>query len=298
MSDAVSAQKNRIDEAVEYALSLTQGYLENFKKRCINLDGLRLLEIGPGKDFAPQLVLASCGAQVTVADKYLSAWDPEYHPDFYAQFLQRWNGPSAAVKSVLQAGSYSGTIRTICEPVERLRSLETGFFDYVQSNAVLEHVVSTRKAVSELARITKPGGIQAHQVDFRDHRNFDRPLDVLLLNRPSYRRLRRSTGGENGTAMRMPELIEQFTRYFWVWDVRISCAAEHRYVDEIRQRLPPESPYRRWPTEALRQTSGCIWLARKDSLIRHSNIEEPGAFAVISSKMKTARSRLRTLFRA
>jgi len=166
MPDTVSPQTNKMDAAVEYAVSVTQVYLDKFRKRSVNLDGLRYLEIGPGKDFAPQLVLASYGARVTVADKYLSAWDPQYHPHFYAQFLRRWTGASQAVKSVIETGSYSGTIRTVCEPVERLRSLGTGSFDYVQSNAVLEHVVSISGAVSELARITGPGGIHAHQVDF------------------------------------------------------------------------------------------------------------------------------------
>jgi len=295
MDDALSEQSSRVDEAVEYAVSVTQVYRDNFRKRSVGLDGLRYLEVGPGKDFAPQLVLASCGALVTVADKYLSAWDPEYHPHFYAQFLRRWNGPSTAVELALRKGGYSGIITTLCEPIERMPSLAAGSFDYVQSNAVLEHVISISHAVSELARITKPGGIHAHQVDFRDHRNFDRPLDLLLLNRTSYRRLRRSSGGAHGTSMRMPELIEQFTRYFWIWDISLSASADHQHVEEIRKGLPADSPYRSWSSEVLRQTSARIWLARKDPLVR-GNIEEPGALGVISSKVKSARLRLRKLW--
>ena len=57
-----------------------------------SLDGLRYMELGPGADFAPQLVLASHGVQVTLADKYLSNWDSNYHPEFYRAFLAQWSG--------------------------------------------------------------------------------------------------------------------------------------------------------------------------------------------------------------
>ena len=78
------------NSAAEYAISLTQAYLEHRipgAPRC--LAGKHVLELGPGKDFTPALVMTGYGARVTVVDLYLEKWDPEYHPFFYRQVRQR-----------------------------------------------------------------------------------------------------------------------------------------------------------------------------------------------------------------
>src|SRR6185437_15602488 len=80
-----------------------------------------------------------------------------------------------------------------------------------------------------------------------------------------YRRERLYAGGVvHGTMMRMPEMIEIFGRYFWIWDIVTSARAEPDYAGEIRSKLPGDSPYKYWPVEILRETSGCFWLVRKD----------------------------------
>jgi SAM-dependent methyltransferase len=54
---------------------------------------------------------------------------------------------------------------------------EDNYFDYVFSFAVLEHVLHAKKAVSELLRVTKPGGINLHRIVTRDHRSFSNYFD-------------------------------------------------------------------------------------------------------------------------
>src|ERR1044071_9286504 len=56
--------------------------------------GLRILEIGPGHHFGPALLLASQGAHVTLADRFLASWDDPYHPAFYRALRAGWNGPA------------------------------------------------------------------------------------------------------------------------------------------------------------------------------------------------------------
>jgi SAM-dependent methyltransferase len=258
--------RKAFDDALSYAVELSNAHLR-LLKRSETLGGLRYLEIGPGTDFAPQLVLASHGVQVTVADKYIAQWDASYHPAFYEAFLERWTGPSDALRAVLAKGSYTGVIRVVPEPCEKLASIRANSFDFVLSNAVLEHVSDIERSAAELARVTSPGGIHCHQVDFRDHRAFDHPLDHLLQDWVEYRRERRYHGGlVHGTTMRMPEMIEIFGRHFWIWDIVTSARADPAYTRDIRGRLLDDSPYKYWPIEMLRETGGCFWLARKDSL--------------------------------
>jgi 2-polyprenyl-3-methyl-5-hydroxy-6-metoxy-1,4-benzoquinol methylase len=256
--------RKQFDEAIQYAVQMAHGYLNQLTGQGISIETLKYLELGPGPDFAPQLVLASQGAQVTVADAYLAKWDPSYHPEFYQAFLERYPGQADAIKAVLEKGSYDDVISLVPEPAERLSSISDQSFNFVQSNAVLEHVLDIDAAVAELARVTSTGGIHAHQIDFRDHRDLDRSLDHLLLDQASYTTLRVELGGNNGTAMRMPEMVSLFAQYFWVWQIEINSTVSIEYASAIRRQLPPDSPYRAWPPQLLLPTGGRLWLVRKD----------------------------------
>jgi SAM-dependent methyltransferase len=63
-------------------------------------------------------------------------------------------------------------------PVED-SGLPDAAFDVVVSYACFEHFSDPGKAVAEIARMLKPGGVTGHVIDMRDHRDFGRPLDFL-----------------------------------------------------------------------------------------------------------------------
>ncbi len=261
--DADPNPRKKFDEAVSYAVQIANGVLRKLETHDISLSGLRYLELGPGADFAPQLILVSHGVRVTLADKYLSQWDPGYHPGFYRAFLEQWPGRKEAIEIALKQGGYDGLLKLVSEPVEEMASLAADSFDLVLSNAVLEHVLDIPGAVAELARVTRAGGIHAHQVDFRDHRNFDRPLDHLLLDKDAYHEYRVVSKGVHGTKQRMPEMIEQFSKHFWLWEVEPNTLADLNYVNEIISQLPRDNPYRGWSPQLLRVVSGHLWMVRK-----------------------------------
>src|SRR5262249_59978235 len=108
-SDCPAATK----AAAEYAISLTNGCLvTRIPGGPRFLAGRRVLELGPGKDFTPALVMTGYGAHVSLADLYLEKWNPEYHPLFYRQVRQRivethpeW--PLAAINQVIERNDHS-----------------------------------------------------------------------------------------------------------------------------------------------------------------------------------------------
>jgi SAM-dependent methyltransferase len=268
--------RKQFDEAIQYAIQITQVYLDQLVKRGIAVGTLDYLEIGPGTDFAPQLVLAGLGAKVTLADQYLADWDEDYHPDFYNRFLEQWSGPgTGAVEAVIDKGGYDGVVRLVAEPAERMRSLSDDSFNFIQSNAVLEHFVDLEATVAELARVTRTGGIHAHQIDFRFYRNFDRPLDHLLMDAESYTKFRLEDKGNHGTSIRMPEVIEIFTPYFWLWETEINTVTSLEYAQQIWQQLPPDSRYKTWRPQVLSAVSGRLWLMRKDDRLPTGKLKIP-----------------------
>ena len=251
-----------IREAVGYAEEIFSHYERLFRERGIAMQGCQYLEIGPGRNFGSQLLMAELGASVTVADRFLAQWDPEFHPAFYRTLLARV-GRSPAIERVIEQSGYDGVINLVSAPAEDLKGLPDRTFDIVMSNAVLEHVYDLGAAARELRRVSKPGAVHAHQVDFRDHRDFSRPLEWLLLSRRQFRRRAVKRNFESGCQTRPSELVSTFQDAGYTLDDTVpSHYADEKYLDEFMPRLRRAwfSPYRKWNRDDLRVVSGCYWL--------------------------------------
>src|SRR5436190_841090 len=89
----------------EHAVKVAEMHAE-FVRRCgLSLQGLRVLEVGPGTHFGPQLLLADRGAHITLVDRFVAPWDAGYHPDLYRQ-LRKSAGPSRTLDAVIAAQGY------------------------------------------------------------------------------------------------------------------------------------------------------------------------------------------------
>jgi 2-polyprenyl-3-methyl-5-hydroxy-6-metoxy-1,4-benzoquinol methylase len=76
----------------------------------------------------------------------------------------------------------------------------------VVSIAVLEHLYDVESAFNHLSRVTKPEGLGSHMVDFRDHRDFSRPLEYLLMGENEFYGKFKATHGEIGNRYRPKEM--------------------------------------------------------------------------------------------
>jgi SAM-dependent methyltransferase len=237
---------SQIGDAVDHVLAVAGGYLSFLAQYGVELAGARLLEVGPGKDFGPALILASKGAEVTVADPYLPAWDPAYHPFFYRRLAERWNGARDQIEEVIERGDHRWPIRCVKEPAEALASLASGFFDAVVSAAVLEHTYDLPAACRELFRVTKPGGVHSHQYDHRDHRDFARPLEFLLMTEGEFLSIAKPAAYCFGNRWRPSEVIANFTAAgFGLVAANRDAPVDPDYLADFVPRLrQSNSPYR------------------------------------------------------
>jgi len=248
-----------LTEAVEYAISLTNAYLTNRVPggpEC--LAGRRILELGPGRDFTPALVMTGYGAQLTLADLYLEKWDAEYHPLFYRRVRQRiaetypqW--PLTAIDQVIERNDHwGGRLRTLRCGLERLAGVPDQSFDLTFSNAVFEHLYNVPQALRELYRVTKPGGTGSHRVDFRDHRDFERPLEFLC--QADFIRTLDKGNTEHGNTLRPHEMEHIFLEVgFKVEEFYADMLADPAYLAEVRPRLLGR--FRQFTDEQLRVIS-------------------------------------------
>lgn len=123
-----------------------------------------VLELGPGGSIGVALQFLGAGARsVTCIDvePLLSGTAEEYD-------------------ALVPGGSaLKERITYRCPDSVTTTDLPSGSFDFVYSGACLEHIDDPAAAVRTIARVLKPGGATSHQIDMRDHTDFDRPLDFL-----------------------------------------------------------------------------------------------------------------------
>jgi SAM-dependent methyltransferase len=154
----------------EYVNAVFAGHHERLKKHH-PLRG-RLLEIGPGSNLGVAALFVANGMDSAVCidvERWLESHDP-----LYAEL-----GVTAVMDRV--AYRYPAAIESA--------PFADATFDVVVSTAAVEHFADPDAAISEIARLLKPGGITSHQIDLRDHRDFDHPLEFLRLSDRQWKRL-------------------------------------------------------------------------------------------------------------
>jgi SAM-dependent methyltransferase len=228
---------------VAFTLQVGNVYLTAMRQFSPSLAGRSVLEVGPGINFGCVLLLACYGARPLVADRYLAPCDPGYHPRFYALLRDelRKRDPDvdvAPLTAILNSGGYPDAVLTRYEsPLEEIAAPENSI-DFVFSNAVIEHLYDLKAAFSRLHRITRPGGWGLHQVDFRDHRNFDRPLEYLLMSEEEFQEEYARCHGECGNRYRPDEATAQIQDAgFDVVDFQGNVFSRPEYVREFLPRL-------------------------------------------------------------
>jgi SAM-dependent methyltransferase len=227
-----------IDGDVEHAIDMAHAIIAMVAQYSAGNPYPRVLEIGPGSDFGAQIILAGTGAKVTVADRFLAPWQPSYHPTFYRRLLAKWGASCPPLEAVIAANDPRSAITLVAEPAEDLHPIADRSFDVVLSTAVLEHVFDLPAAIRELARVTVPGGVNSHQVDFRDHRDFAQPLEFLLMADTEFQRLFDRRHGDFGNRWRHHEVAALLRAVgFSIEDMAPNLIAAPEYMASFLPRL-------------------------------------------------------------
>jgi hypothetical protein len=266
LSDAPAA----VTTAVDYAVQVADGYLKWLRDAAgpavdsgrQPLLGKRVLEIGPGETLGTAALLACAGGQVSVADRFLATWDPDFHPTFVAALLPKAEARGwhlDPLRRMLADGGFAAVIDCYPVGVERIIDIE-GQFDVVLSNAVLEHIEDLDVAAANLAVKTVPGGAGFHQVDFRDHRDFDRPLEFLTRGEEDFDRRRAEAHCEWGTRWRAADVAKAFASVGFSVRASVNLLASADYVADVRPRLQPQ--YAALTDEELKGISALFTLTR------------------------------------
>ncbi|HZL85392.1 MAG TPA: class I SAM-dependent methyltransferase [Candidatus Krumholzibacteria bacterium] len=144
----------------------------------------RVLEIGPGASLGVARLFAQRGHETYALDKF-----PWHHSDH--------------LEGLYEQLGVRGCVVDRCKGAAEAMPFPDGWFAFVYSNSVLEHVRDPLRVAREIARVLMPGGVTAHNVDVNDHRNYARPFEFLRVpawaweamysHKPSYQNRQRAS---------------------------------------------------------------------------------------------------------
>jgi SAM-dependent methyltransferase len=266
------ARPAAIRSSIEVTLRTADGWISHAAEAQLSLRGATVLEVGPGPHFGTALLLACAGARrVVVIDPFLAPWEEQYHPALYQvlreEVAQRSQWSTTPLDRVMAAeGHELEQLELHACRLESMAEVDDASIDVTFSNAVLEHSSDLPAAIDELARVTRPGGLAIHQVDHRDHRDFERPLEYLLLTEEEYEQLFTHFKGECGNRYRPDELRQLFeSSGFEVLLMKLPERAAESYLNRIYNRLAanPDLHYHGMPKEHLGELSSFTVARRK-----------------------------------
>lgn len=187
-----------------YSDYLSYGGISNFSGR--------VCEIGPGDNFGLALMVLGHGANSVVAiDRFYSRRDADYQRLLYQRLVDEHDWGRLFDGQVAEE-----TIRDLDyrpgQAAETFFQSVQGSFDFIISRAVFEHLYDPVRALGDMERSLRPGGMLIHRVDLRDHGMFDghHPLTFLTVGDGLYRRMTQYSGRPNRVLF--PEYRNWLTR--------------------------------------------------------------------------------------
>ena len=159
-------------ERPNYALEVFRKHLSVAKLDTLN--GLTVLELGPGDTVSSALVANAFGAKKiylvdsgNFASKSLKVYSR------LSEFLKMNGKPSIKILPGTRFEDILDLTRTsyMTSGLNDLRKIPTESVHFLFSQAVLEHVplCEFKEVMTELRRILHPEGVISHRVDFKDH---------------------------------------------------------------------------------------------------------------------------------
>jgi len=169
----------------DYAISIVDFWLKMLGNPA-TIAGRRVMEIGPGRDMGTAMILSAMGAEITVVEKYAQGWVSGFHEQMAGELLRRledcnWPLDLDKIRQQLESHDFGPSIVLVRDGLEDLPTHLDGSFDLSFSHSVLEHLAEPTAAMRALYRASSREAVGIHRVDFRDHADFARPLDFLLL---------------------------------------------------------------------------------------------------------------------
>lgn len=188
--DPKPIKREDIDQSIEYDLLVVEHWLANLERYCghSEIQGKRVLELGPGSDLGIGLKLLALGAS-------------EYHafdvnplinmtpPGFYERFFERLRFDGFEVSEIKKQFSFftrgrKSRLNYVDDPSFDLeKHFDEKSIDLVFSQAAFEHFDDVNQTIKSLSRICRDGAILVAEIDLQAHSRWVRDNDPNSIYR-------------------------------------------------------------------------------------------------------------------
>jgi len=186
-------------ETLDYAEIIFNEYFQHYLDHAGGFPAISMMELGPGTNLAVGLYFLLAGAAHYVAVDALAAF-PERPKEFYQHVIAEIKKrPRLVGRSSIEDSEIEAILQmkeTCVWNPQRLQYLTPIFaekiplsdasFDYIFSNASFEHFENPEIVIREVYRLLKSDGYTVHQIDLRDHIDFEKPLEFLKVAQADY----------------------------------------------------------------------------------------------------------------
>jgi hypothetical protein len=144
--------------------------------------------------------------------------------------------------------------------------LQTESVGFLFSNAVLEHVRDPLQCIREAHRILAKKGLTAHQIDLRDHRDFNDPLHFLRYSDSQWQKLMKKYCSRDPlrymNRLRAQDFLAIFeSAGFRILEFTPNSSASDQTVTDARAHLAPS--FAKYSADELK-TISCFIVAQKN----------------------------------
>lgn len=238
------------------------------------------LQIGPGGSLGCEVLLSLMGVKKACTldvyplmnfdlDKYMNALRTLFEVISWFKGTQGFD-PSGlgiphyqALNGFYQIGD--GIVQHIYPRSFENTGLEDESIDFLFSHAALEHVRDPLLCIQETRRLLRRGGLTAHCIDLRDHRDFEKPLEFLRWSPETWERIIERDMEQFGSFYLNRWRANEFKAAFEQEGLSVlECVAEAKVSDaELSAEMNLFNRYyRQFPKEDLAVT-GVFIVARK-----------------------------------
>lgn len=269
--------KKAIKENISYDIAVVENFEKHLKRylsQTSPLLGKAVLEIGPGPDLGTGIVFLAKGAKnYTAIDRFSLLRENQY---FYEVLLNELEQnhlifSETRQKELKHIISETGKKTDLENPMFVYKKLEgqrkehfrlNQKFNFVFSQAVLEHIDNVAEIFKSMYENLEAGGTICHEIDFQTHasiiRNRD-PLNILRYPEWLYRSCLYFPGAPNRLRLSEYEAIARKTGFFNVEIIPLHTMSPSQ-VQNVKASLP--FPFRNVSNEEL-QILSAVLIARK-----------------------------------
>ncbi len=183
--------RTSVEASVVYIQQVFADYLTMAHLSKEDIQGKRVLEIGPGDTLGVALLFLCAGAcEVVCLDKFAPTRKDTHMRDVYRAL---YNCLSGEEQSRFDSFVVDGNILDVA-PVHLMQGIgiedatslfEPAYFDLIVSRSVLEEVHAIDVTISVMKRLLAPDGMMVHKIDLRDYGMFSlyghHPLTFLTI---------------------------------------------------------------------------------------------------------------------